>query len=54
MKPLCLNPVFIVGLREMISINYKEQKQFEKIMKESGIIVSYLKDYEKAKEWVLK
>ena len=37
-----------------VGVARKEQKQFEKIMKESGIMVSYLKDYEKAKEWVLK
>lgn len=37
-----------------VGVGRKEQKQFEKIMKESGIIVSFLKDYEKAKEWILK
>ncbi len=37
-----------------VGVGKKEQKLFEKMMKQSGIIVSYLKDYEKAKEWVLK
>ena len=37
-----------------IGIDKKRQKQFEKIAKEAGAIVAYWKDYEKAKEWVLK
>ena len=32
----------------------KNVRQFEKLKNRSGIVVSYLKDYEKAKEWVLK
>ena len=35
-----------------VGVGRKEQKQFEKITNESGVMVSYLKDYEKAKEWV--
>lgn len=37
-----------------VGVDRKEQKQFERTMKESGIMISFLKDYEKAKEWVLK
>lgn len=37
-----------------VGVCKKEQKQFEKLKNRSGIVVSYLKDYEKAKEWVLK
>ncbi|MGN0480298.1 MAG: hypothetical protein ACI4EV_01870 [Lachnospiraceae bacterium] len=37
-----------------VGVDKKAQKQFEKIRKESSVMVSYLKDYEKAKEWVLK
>lgn len=36
-----------------VGVGKKEQKSFEKIREESGIMVSYFKDYEKAKEWVL-
>lgn len=36
-----------------VGVGRTEQKQFEKMMKQSGIVISYLKDYEKAKEWVL-
>ena len=37
-----------------VGVGKREQKKFKKIEKESGVIVSYMKDYEKAKEWVLK
>ena len=37
-----------------VGVGRKEQKQFGRIMKKTGIIVSYLQDYEKAKEWLLK
>lgn len=37
-----------------VGVGKKDQKQFEKIKNESGVLVSYLKDFEKAKEWVLK
>lgn len=37
-----------------VGVGRKEQKQFGKIMKKTGIIVSCLQDYEKAKEWLLK
>ena len=37
-----------------VGVGKKEQKQFERIEKESGVIVSYFKDYEKAKEWTLE
>ncbi len=37
-----------------VGVGKKEQKQFEKIGEESGVMVSYFKDYEKAKEWILK
>ena len=36
-----------------VGVGKKEQKSFEKIREESGVLVSYFKDYEKAKEWVL-
>lgn len=36
-----------------VGVGRTEQKQFEKMMKQSGIVISYLKDYEKVKEWVL-
>lgn len=36
-----------------VGVGKKEQKQFEKIKKESSVMVCYLNDYEKAKEWVL-
>lgn len=39
---------------DFVGVGKKDQKQFEKIKNESGVLVSYLKDFEKAKEWVLK
>lgn len=38
----------------VVGVDRKEQKLFEKIKKESGIMISYIGDYEKAKEWILK
>ena len=32
----------------------KKQRYFEKLKKESGIVISFFNDYEKAKEWLLK
>ena len=37
-----------------VGVGRKEQKQFGMIMKKTGITVSCLQDYEKAKEWLLK
>ena len=37
-----------------VGVCRKEQKQFEKMLRASGIMISFLKDYEKAKEWFLK
>lgn len=37
-----------------VGVSKKEQKQFERIKKESGVLVSYFNDFEKTKEWVLK
>ncbi|MGN0329132.1 MAG: hypothetical protein ACI4D4_09140 [Lachnospira sp.] len=37
-----------------VGVDKKEQKLVEEIIKESGVMFSYFKDYEKAKEWVLK
>ena len=36
----------------IVGVGKKEQKLFEKIKKESGVVISYFKDYEKAKEWI--
>lgn len=38
----------------IVGVGKKEQKLFKKIKKESGVMISYIKDYEKAKEWILK
>ena len=37
-----------------VGVDKKQQKKFEKIKKEDGVMVSFWTDYEKAKEWVLK
>lgn len=37
-----------------LGIAKREQKRFEKIKKDTGTIISFLNDYEKAKEWILK
>ena len=37
-----------------VGVGKKQQKKFEKIKKEAGVMVSFWTDYEKAKEWVLK
>ncbi|MGN0316716.1 MAG: hypothetical protein ACI4E1_02160 [Lachnospira sp.] len=37
-----------------VGVGKKEQKQFEKISKDAGVIIAFINDYEKAKEWVLK
>lgn len=37
-----------------VGVDKKEQKLFEELIKESGVMFSCFKDYEKAKEWVFK
>ena len=37
-----------------LGIAKREQKRFGKIKRNTGAIISFLNDYEKAKEWVLK
>ena len=37
-----------------VGVCKKEQRKLGRIKKETGIIIAYFEDYEKAKEWVLK
>lgn len=36
-----------------VGVGRKEQRQLEALLKDSGARICFLKDYEKAKEWVL-
>lgn len=37
-----------------VGVPKKEQKKFLRIKKEAGVVIAFLEDYEKAKEWLLR
>ncbi|MDO5128272.1 MAG: hypothetical protein Q4D54_11120 [Eubacteriales bacterium] len=38
----------------IVGVDRKKQKQFERLSKQTGILIKFLGDYEKAKEWTMK
>lgn len=38
----------------IVGVDRKKQKQFERLRKQTGILIKFLGDYEKAKEWTMK